>query len=784
MVKKRGKFRISQGYSVKFGVTDLSDDWTKRAGVKRKIYHSVMHGWIVSRRYIARQVSELTNGCSMFHFMILGNAAQPTEDEAAALLDYIILVIAHGKIPDSHLLLSDSKSKWVENPDHLSHLLTHRQAWHASLCVDVLETCAVSKNKKREQPNLPSVLQFVFKDGVDLARDYPRASKLPSGGLAKKSAGIAKKLYTPRSLTSSVCPNVVPSSSAVHSHEGNYFDLSSEDAPVLSVSRSNMYGVASQNSSLAPMACVDENLEPVIVDCPNGGLSAKGEDVLRRAILEGRNIFIQGCAGAGKSTAIRNVIIPALCKRYGCEAGDTSGKLWISSSTAMSAANLDDGSTIHSLSGMRVGAGDVNKLVHELPSAARTRWQTVKAAVIDECGMIGADFFDKFVGVAHAMHPKSGKVCEDLQVILVGDMLQMTACSDWIMKSKSSGVEINRMKANLIFHADVWDRMNFKMFRLSKSHRQADGAYFQALEALSMLVMKHPGDDRGVSEKCPIASPKGQIVRMLSAMFGPLLHEGAGLSEVLQLSCRKDQVQAVNDERMAKNPNPAVHFTAHDVSSSATRDAAVVAGVFATIPTPPEICLKIDAQVILTKNLGGGLMNGSQGVVIGFVHCDGVGSWGIPQKNMSPEKALAFSTHVAGAAFFKYPKVKFVDSDGGEVFKVIYPAEFSPVCAVTGTVLATRTALPLLLAYSLTVHKAQGMTLEKVAMDLSTAFCYGQIYTALSRVRCVEDLVLLNAVNFKCCVLANPVVVAWLAAVKWECIEQFDIWLFLVCLLL
>ena len=70
-----------------------------------------------------------------------------------------------------------------------------------------------------------------------------------------------------------------------------------------------------------------------------------------------------------------------------------------------------------------------------------------------------------------------------------------------------------------------------------------------------------------------------------------------------------------------------------------------------------------------------------------------------------------------------------------------------------GRVICSRMQLPLILSYSLTVHRAQGMTLDAVAFNMQGLFAEGQLYTALSRVRNFEKLRLMGPVlkqAFKC----------------------------------
>jgi ATP-dependent DNA helicase PIF1 len=118
-------------------------------------------------------------------------------------------------------------------------------------------------------------------------------------------------------------------------------------------------------------------------------------------------------------------------------------------------------------------------------------------------------------------------------------------------------------------------------------------------------------------------------------------------------------------------------------------------------PYEKEVCLKVGAQVMLLANLNqeAGLINGSRGVVKGF--SDGL------------------------------PVVQFAS--------MTVPVKLHQWRAED--VQIEREQIPLRLAYALTIHKAQGASLDSAFIDIgSSTFEYGQAYVALSRVRSLDAL--------------------------------------------
>jgi ATP-dependent DNA helicase PIF1 len=124
----------------------------------------------------------------------------------------------------------------------------------------------------------------------------------------------------------------------------------------------------------------------------------------------------------------------------------------------------------------------------------------------------------------------------------------------------------------------------------------------------------------------------------------------------------------------------------------------------------PVLVLKKGSQVMLNKNqeFHGGLVNGSRGVVVGF--CD----------------------------LYKCPIVRFFN---GAVIKV--KLDCWSIRLNTDQVI-TRKQIPLQLAWALSIHKSQGMTLDCAQVSLSRVFENGQAYVALSRAKCLKNLKIID----------------------------------------
>ncbi|XP_069718248.1 ATP-dependent DNA helicase PIF1 [Phaenicophaeus curvirostris] len=172
-----------------------------------------------------------------------------------------------------------------------------------------------------------------------------------------------------------------------------------------------------------------------------------------------------------------------------------------------------------------------------------------------------------------------------------------------------------------------------------------------------------------------------------------------------RLCTHKDDVEITNERRLQQLSGDVHTFEALD------SDPMLVKMIDAQCPVGGRVELKLGAQVMLAKNLdvSQGLVNGARGVVVGFE---------------SEEKGL--------------PKVRFLCG----VTQVIKMEKW--VIKGPSGIHLSRQQLPLKLAWAISIHKSQGMSLDCVEISLSRVFESGQAYVALSRARSLEGLRVLD----------------------------------------
>ena len=178
--------------------------------------------------------------------------------------------------------------------------------------------------------------------------------------------------------------------------------------------------------------------------------------------------------------------------------------------------------------------------------------------------------------------------------------------------------------------------------------------------------------------------------------------------------------------------------------------------LLANCMAPPLISLKKGAQVMLIKNIDETLVNGSIGKVVAFMdertfdyyHEDEEGFQTLDSSTDVNEEGLSesrlklkqlISKDLVGDTSHKWPLIRFAVANG-VTRDLLCQREQWKIELPNGEVQAYRSQVPLILAWALSIHKAQGQTLERVKVDLGKIFEKGQAYVALSRATCQEGL--------------------------------------------
>jgi ATP-dependent DNA helicase PIF1 len=176
-----------------------------------------------------------------------------------------------------------------------------------------------------------------------------------------------------------------------------------------------------------------------------------------------------------------------------------------------------------------------------------------------------------------------------------------------------------------------------------------------------------------------------------------------------RLCTHKDDVDFINTRELESLPHAKREFRAIDTDALGHENTPHLNKLLSALcPAREQLTLKPHAQVMLIKNLdvANSLVNGSRGTVVGFD---------------------AERNHL--------PIVRFMN---GAEMTMKYDSWTYKVSA-SGT-LVTRKQLPLQLAWAISIHKSQGMTLDCVEISLSRAFECGQAYVALSRAKSLQNL--------------------------------------------
>jgi ATP-dependent exoDNAse (exonuclease V) alpha subunit len=258
--------------------------------------------------------------------------------------------------------------------------------------------------------------------------------------------------------------------------------------------------------------------------------------------------------------------------------------------------------------------------------------------------------------------------------------LQVVLCGDFFQLPPINEKDLE--KSGFAYKSDAWKELDLTICYLDEQHRQLDDSFLKILNDIRSQEVNEYTFEKLAT----------RLNKELSENIIPT-----------KLYTHNADVDGINNSELEKIDKP-IHT--YHMTTEGSRELVEVLkkGCLA----PDELGIKEGALVIFIKNNPAkGYINGTLGKVKGF----------------DTEGNPIISTY-----------------DGKEIVAVPTSWQFEE----NEKVLAEISQVPLRLAWAITVHKSQGMSLEAAEIDLSKSFAYGMGYVALSRVKSLEGIRLLG----------------------------------------
>lgn len=410
-------------------------------------------------------------------------------------------------------------------------------------------------------------------------------------------------------------------------------------------------------------------------------------------MLSGKNVFLTGEAGTGKSTILRE--FREKCTR----------ECVFLAPTGIAAINVG-GATLHSFFQLKPGLLTPDSLEEIGNKSRRALIRKVKTIVIDEISMVRSDVFAaidwrlrSLARGGNGLRPFGGK-----QIILVGDFFQLPP----VVKSETEDEYLRKVLGGYYaFQTPLWKRADFRCVFLKTVHRQQNDNLFLAI----LNHLRHGDLETADLRIDGEAEPFNALEALTRLCVGQ-----PPLDPVPVYLC------TTNREAQTMNALQKSRIEGEDHAFN-----AVVRGKFPErdYPTPALLELKVGARVMTLNNKRTPdgefeYVNGEIGVV------EAINDEFPPTVRVHLDNGRVVDIQSSQWSNCEY----FLETDRMSGKEVIRQRE-----------VGTFVQMPLKLAYAITVHKSQGLSLERVALKLgSGCFSHGQLYTALSRCRSIRNL--------------------------------------------
>ena len=404
-----------------------------------------------------------------------------------------------------------------------------------------------------------------------------------------------------------------------------------------------------------------------------------------------RSVFLTGKAGTGKTTLLREII------------QTTHKNTVVVAPTGIAALNAG-GVTIHSMFQLPFGGFIPDNSSPQF--SENTKFETkatlrrhfkmsglkksvirnMELLIIDEVSMLRADLLDAMDYMMQTIRKKN-IAFGGVQVLYIGDLLQLPP----VIRDEEWRTLKTYYKGKFFFHSHVVQQNPPLYIELSKIFRQTDDTFISVLNNLR---------NNEISQ---------QDIQTLNQYVKPDFDLKANKGYIT-LTTHNNKADTMNAQAL------------EDLEGKLVVYKPEITGDFPEkiYPVEQELKLKVGAQVMFVKNdlsFEKHYFNGKMGVI----------------KSLSANEILVH-----------FPEEnKTIEVDKYEWQNIRYKVD-ETTKEIEEEVLGSFVHYPIKLAWAITVHKSQGLTFDKAALDVSQVFLPGQAYVALSRLRSLEGLILLS----------------------------------------
>lgn len=420
-------------------------------------------------------------------------------------------------------------------------------------------------------------------------------------------------------------------------------------------------------------------------------ISAEAKYVLQFINQTNRSVFLTGKAGTGKTTLLKEII------------QTTHKNCVVVAPTGIAALNAG-GVTIHSMFQLPFGGflpdnsvaqfNENSKFESRATLRRHFKMSGLKKAVIrnmellivDEVSMLRSDLLDAMDFMLQSVR-KRNQPFGGVQVLFIGDLLQLPP----VIRDDEWRVLRNYYTGKFFFHAHVVQQNPPLYIELSKIFRQTDDRFISVLNNLRNNTITQ------------------NDISILNEFVKPNFDLKANKGYIT-LTTHNAKADSINQQSL------------QDLEGNSRIYKAEVIDDFPDkiYPIEEKLELKVGAQVMFIKNdlsFEKKFFNGKMGIIQSlsereiWVH--------FPDENKSIEVEK-----------YEWQNIRYTVNENTK--------------EIEEEVLGTFVHYPIKLAWAITVHKSQGLTFDKAALDVSQVFLPGQAYVALSRLRSLNGLILLS----------------------------------------